>query len=128
MIVNTITPRCYACRLPVKRGVQGEHKFSCGKVKTWYFGGDLPKRDPGRSIRRPWLAKWPKPRKQEKKVKTTTWHVIPSRGVTHVTDHIHIFNDSDVSAHVELTPSGELHVKKLTSGRLIIGYTDPDGE
>lgn len=121
MIIQTITPRCYACRLPIKRGMQGEHKFSCSKVKTWYFGGDLPKRDPGRSIRRPWLAKFPKERKQEKRVKTT-WHVLPSYAITHVTDSITVFNDSDHTAHVEVTLNGEVIVKPIDFGRLIISF------
>lgn len=58
----------------------------------------------------------------------TTWHVLPSQTITHVTDNIHILNDSNHDAHVELALNGELHVKKLTLGRLIISYTDPDGE
>ena len=55
-------------------------------------------------------------------MKPTTWHVLPSREITHVTDHIHIFNDSEHDAHVEVTSSGELIVKPIDYGRLLIGY------
>lgn len=55
-------------------------------------------------------------------MKTTTWHVLPSHAMTYVTDEIIIFNDSDRDAHVELTPSGELRVKPLDFGRLVISY------
>lgn len=55
----------------------------------------------------------------------TKWHVLPSHAITHVTDDIHIFNDSEHNAHVEVTSAGELHVKKLEFGRLVIGYTEP---
>lgn len=126
MNVWTIQPRCAGCRRR-QDGTPHDHKISCAWLKGWYWGSDLPKRDPSRSIHRPWLAKWPTEWRREKEVKTT-WHVLPSRAIVHVTDSIHIFNDSDHNAHVELTSTGELHVKKLAFGRLIIGYTDPNGE
>ena len=52
----------------------------------------------------------------------TTWHVLPSHEITHVTDRISIFNPSDTVAHVEVTPSGELIVKPLDFGMLTINY------
>jgi hypothetical protein len=55
-------------------------------------------------------------------VKTTTWHVLPSRAITHVAEHVAIFNDSDRDAHVEVLPSGEVIVKPLDFGRLIISF------
>jgi hypothetical protein len=55
-------------------------------------------------------------------VKTTTWHVLPALEITHVSDRIAIFNDSDRDAHVELTANGELIVKPLDYGRLSIAY------
>lgn len=55
-------------------------------------------------------------------MKTTTWHVIPSHEIVHVTDQIAIFNDSDRDAHVEVASSGELLVKPLDYGRLSIAY------
>lgn len=58
----------------------------------------------------------------------TTWHVIPSCTIVHVTPKIHVFNPSDVNAHVEVTESGEIYVKPLDYGRLIISYMGPDGE
>ena len=61
-------------------------------------------------------------------VKTSTWHVLPSYEITHVTNDIHVFNDSEHVAHAELTPGGELHVKPIPFGRIVIGYTDLDDE
>lgn len=61
-------------------------------------------------------------------VKQTTWHVIPSCAIVHVTSKIHVFNPSDTDAHVEVTESGEIYVKPLTYGRLIISYTGSDDE
>jgi hypothetical protein len=61
-------------------------------------------------------------------VKTTTWHVLPSRKITYVTDRIAIFNDSDRDAHVEVTASGELLVKPLDYGLLSINYLRKDGD
>jgi len=55
-------------------------------------------------------------------MKTTTWHVLPSHVITHVTDRIAVFNDSDANAHVEVTADGELLVKPLDFGRLIVSY------
>lgn len=55
-------------------------------------------------------------------MKTTTWHVLPAREITHVTSRIAIFNDSDRDAHVELTSGGELIVKPLDYGLLSISY------
>jgi hypothetical protein len=59
-------------------------------------------------------------------VKTTTWHVLPSHEITHVTSRIAIFNDSDRDAHVEITSAGELLVKPLDFGRLLIAYLEEE--
>lgn len=61
-------------------------------------------------------------------MKTTTWHVLPSRQITHVTDQIVIFNDSEMDAHVEVTPDGELIVRPLDFGLLSISYLLPSEE
>ena len=55
-------------------------------------------------------------------MKTTTWHVLPSHEITHVTDDIAIFNDSEYTAHVEVTLNGEVIVKPIDFGRLIISF------
>ena len=55
-------------------------------------------------------------------MKTTTWHVLPSHEITHVTENIAIFNDSESTAHVEVTPGGEVIVKPIDYGRLIVSF------
>lgn len=121
-------PRCSNCRARLSLDSFQEHKFSCSRSRGWSELALLPRRDPGRSIRRPWLAKWPTEWRQEKKVKNVTGHVIPSHGIVHVANSIHIFNDSDRNAYVEIDDQGALHIQPLDFGRLIIGYTDPDGD
>lgn len=61
-------------------------------------------------------------------MKTTTWHVLLPNEITYVTDRIAVFNDSDKDAHVEVTPSGELLVKPLDFGRLLLSYLPTDDE
>lgn len=122
MNVWTIQPRCSNCRARLTLDDYREHKFSCSRSRGWSEIALLPRRDPGRSIRRPWLAKWPTERRQEKKVKSTTWHVLPPYKITHVLDRIAIFNDSDRNAHVEVTLAGEVIVRPMDFGRLSIAY------
>jgi hypothetical protein len=55
-------------------------------------------------------------------VKTTTWHVLPSYTITYVTESVTIFNDSDHVAHVEVLPGGEVIVKPIDFGRLIVSF------
>jgi hypothetical protein len=55
---------------------------------------------------------------------TTTWYVLPSRAITKVGSGVEIFNNSDYDAHVELTTSGELLVKRHSAGQLIIQFTE----
>lgn len=61
-------------------------------------------------------------------VKKTTGHVLPSYSIVHVGPNTHIFNGSDANAYVEVTDAGEVRVKPVKFGRIIIGFTDPDGE
>lgn len=60
-------------------------------------------------------------------MKAVTGHVIPSCAIVHVRDNIHVFNPSDTAAYVEVTELGEVYVKPLTYGRLIISYMGPEG-
>lgn len=122
MNVWTTSPRCSQCRAKLALDDHREHKFSCSRWRGWSELTFLPRRDPGRSLRQPEHAHWPSNQRQVKRVKTTTWHVIPSHEIVHVTDQIAIFNDSDRDAHVEVASSGELLVKPLDYGRLSIAY------
>lgn len=63
-----------------------------------------------------------------KAMKAARWHVLPAYEITHVTDHIAIFNNSDRDAHVEVMSSGELIVKPLDYGLLSISYLLPADE
>lgn len=50
------------------------------------------------------------------------WHVIPSRRIVQLDSGVEIFNSSVNDAHVEVTPSGELHVKPMATGQLILHF------
>lgn len=125
MNVWTIAPRCAGCRRAQSGVLVDDHKMSCAWLKGWYWGSDLPRRDPGRSIQRPWLAKWPKDRKQVKLMKSTKGHVIPSKTIVHVGPNVHAFNGSDGNAYIEVTESGEVRIAPLKSGQVIIQFA-PD--
>lgn len=55
-------------------------------------------------------------------MKQHTGHVIPPTSITHLGPGTHIFNGSDHQAYVEVMESGELTVKPLPSGQLIIWF------
>jgi hypothetical protein len=55
-------------------------------------------------------------------VKKTTGHVIPSRSIVHVGPDTHVFNGSDHTAYMEVAADGEMYVKPLASGQIIIWF------
>lgn len=115
MNVWTIQPRCSSCRARLERDVAREHKFSCSRSRGWSELAFLPRRDPGRSIRRPDRAHWPQERKQFR-MKATTGRMLPAQTIVHCGPNLHIFNGSDHTVYVEVTDDGELRVKAPKTG------------
>lgn len=64
MNVWIVKPRCSICHVR-QIGLRHNHKFGCYWSRWTSYA--LPQRDPGRSIHRPWLAKWPTEWRREKK-------------------------------------------------------------
>ena len=59
-------------------------------------------------------------------VKQHTGHIIPSHAIVHVSPNTHIFNGSDHRAYVEVSDAGELLIKPLDFGQLVISFGDPE--
>lgn len=56
-------------------------------------------------------------------MKTTTWHVIPSRVIVHVSPNTYIFNAGEQLAHVEVDDKGGMYIHPIASGQLVIQRT-----
>lgn len=59
-------------------------------------------------------------------MKKHTGHAIPSHAIVHLSDNVHVYNDSYGNAYLEVTSDGEIQVKPIPFGRIIIGYTEPE--
>lgn len=117
MIVWATKPRCSNCRAPLTLDDYREHKFSCSRSRGWSELALLPRRDPGRSIRRPERAHWPRDTRQVKRVKSVTGRLIPSQTIVHIGPNMHLFNGSDQNIYVEVVnDNGELRVRPPTHG------------
>lgn len=117
MNIWTTQPRCSSCCARLTFDDYREHKFSCSRARGWSELALLPRRDPGRSIRRPDRAHWPRDTRQVKKVKNVTGRVIPSYSRVHCGANMHIFNGSEGNVYVEVVDdTGELRVKPPKHG------------